>query len=68
MQHKAEQLHSREARFGDPRIAQKEAERDSQFLRQVFSIMKSANNCTMIFTGQLTTNAWDATVRLMLLI
>ncbi len=35
LQNKAEQLHSREAVFGDPKIVQKEADRDAHFLRQV---------------------------------
>jgi len=35
LQNKAEQLHSREAVFGDPKIAQKEADRDAHLLRQV---------------------------------
>ncbi|KAL0054463.1 hypothetical protein WJX82_009210 [Trebouxia sp. C0006] len=34
LQNKAEQLHSREAVFGDPKISQKEADRDAHFLRQ----------------------------------
>ncbi|DBA72740.1 TPA: hypothetical protein ACH3X2_010134 [Trebouxia sp. C0005] len=34
LQNKAEQLHSKEAVFGDPKIAQKEADRDAHFLRQ----------------------------------
>ncbi len=38
LQNKAEQLHSREAVFGDPKITQKEADRDAHFLRQVFNI------------------------------
>lgn len=33
LQNKAEQLHSREAVFGDPKISQKEAGRDAHFLR-----------------------------------
>ncbi len=33
LQNKAEQLHSREAVFGDPKISQKEADRDAHFLR-----------------------------------
>ena len=35
LQNKAEQLHSREAVFGDPKIVQKEADRNAHFLRQV---------------------------------
>ena len=38
MQNKAEQLHSREAVFGDPKIAQKEADHNAQFLRYMFTI------------------------------